>query len=79
MRIQFAMSGTDKCWALHQAFQKLYHALHDNQPEKQNVIMQLDNAWPDIACLCVCVCVCVHACRLNFNIYRIQAKLKQVI
>jgi hypothetical protein len=35
---------------LHQALQKLYHALHDNQPEKEEVIMQLD-----FACLCVCV------------------------
>jgi len=73
MRIQFAVSGNDQCCALHQALQKLFHALHDNQPEKENVIMQFDNAWPDIACLCVCVC------RLNFNVYRIEAKLMQVI
>jgi hypothetical protein len=68
-----------------------YHALHDNQAGEEKVIMPLDNAWPDIACLCVCVCVCarvracvrvcacVRACRLNFNVCRNQAKLMQVI
>jgi hypothetical protein len=46
---------------LHQALQKLYHALHDNQPEKEKVIMHRDNAWPDSVCVCVCVCVCARA------------------
>jgi len=57
MRIQFVMSGNDQCCTLHQALQKLYHSLYDNQPEKEKIIMQLDNAWPDIACLCVHVCM----------------------
>jgi len=85
MRIQFAMSGNDQCCMLHQALQYLYHALHDNQPEKEKVIMQLNNAWPDTDCLCVCVCVCararacVQAGRPNFNVCRIQAKLMHII
>jgi len=35
--------------------------------------------WQCMAWHCLSVCACVHACRLNFNVYRIQAKLVQVI